>query len=313
MGSRLRCREDGTFTIVQFTDLHWQNGEPEDWRTRDLMERILDAERPDMIVFTGDIIYGGGCADPLASVRDAVAAAVASGLPWAAVLGNHDGEGAATRPELMQTLAELPGFVPGSGAEGVDGVGNTVICVEDKSGATMAALFLLDTGDYAPLPSFDGYGWIRRSQIEWFLAQSHRLREGNGNRSVPSLVFFHIPLPEHDQIWKSQICYGSRHEVPGCPRVNSGFFHAMLEAGGVMGAFCGHDHLNDYWGELGGIRLGYGRATGYQTYGWKTFPKGARVFRIRPGGDGFDTWVRLEGGDTIREPAAHVPSAAGKR
>jgi len=81
MGSRLRCREDGTFTIVQFTDLHWQNGEPEDWQTRDLMERILDAERPDMIVFTGDIIYGGGCADPLASVRDAVAAAVAAACP----------------------------------------------------------------------------------------------------------------------------------------------------------------------------------------------------------------------------------------
>ncbi|WP_276353118.1 metallophosphoesterase family protein [Cohnella caldifontis] len=312
MSAVLRCRDDGTFTIVQFTDLHWQNGEPEDLRTRELMERVLEAERPDFVVFTGDLIYGGGCADPRESLRAAAAPAAESGLPWAAVLGNHDGEGAVSRPELMKTLAELPGNANGPGAEGVDGVGNAVLCVEDTAGTAAAALYFLDTGSYSPVPEIGGYDWIRRSQIDWFLAQSRTLNERNGGRPLPSLVFFHIPLPEYEQVWKSQTCYGRRQEIPGYPRVNSGFFSAMLEAGGVMGTFCGHDHLNDYWGELGGIRLGYGRATGYHTYGRKTFPRGARVIRLRQGEPGFETWVRLDNGETIREPLAHRPAAAGR-
>jgi len=41
MGHSFPVRDDGTFKIVQFTDLHWQNGEKEDFRTRDLMEKIL--------------------------------------------------------------------------------------------------------------------------------------------------------------------------------------------------------------------------------------------------------------------------------
>lgn len=58
MSDRLRVRDDGTFTIVQFTDVHWHNGEPEDLRTEALMERVLREEAPDLIVFTGDMIDG---------------------------------------------------------------------------------------------------------------------------------------------------------------------------------------------------------------------------------------------------------------
>ncbi|MBP1963367.1 putative MPP superfamily phosphohydrolase [Paenibacillus aceris] len=43
-------RENGTFTIVQFTDLHWKNGEPEDFRTYSLMKNILELESPDLII-----------------------------------------------------------------------------------------------------------------------------------------------------------------------------------------------------------------------------------------------------------------------
>jgi 3',5'-cyclic AMP phosphodiesterase CpdA len=312
MRPALRYSHDGTFTIVQFTDLHWQNGEPEDMRTRGLMERILETEQPDFVVFTGDLIYGGGCTDPCESIRAAVAPVVDRGLPWAAVLGNHDGEGTASRPELMKTLAELPGNVNGAGAGGAEGVGNGAATLTDAAGNAAAGLYFLDTGSYSTVPGIEGYDWIRRSQIDWFLAQSRALSEQNGGRPLPSLVFFHIPLPEYEQVWKTRTCYGWRLEVPGCPRVNSGFFSAMLEAGGVMGTFCGHDHLNDYWGELGGIRLAYGRATGYHTYGRKSFPRGARVIRLRQGEQGFATWVRLDNGEAIRDPQAHAPRAASR-
>jgi hypothetical protein len=69
--------------------------------------------------------------------------------------------------------------------------------------------------------------------------------------------------------------------------------------GDVMGTFAGHDHLNDYIGELHGIRLGYGRATGYNTYGKEGFPRGARVIQLFEGERRFDTWIRLD-----EEPSA---------
>ena len=92
----------------------------------------------------------------------------------------------------------------------------------------------------------------------------------------------------------------------GGPALNSGFFAALVEAGDVMGAFCGHDHVNDYEGELFGVRLAYGRATGFAEYGREGFPRGARVIRLYEGRRRFDTWVRLEGGRP-GDPPEHRP------
>lgn len=65
-----------------------------------------------------------------------------------------------------------------------------------------------------------------------------------------------------------------------CPKINTGLFAAMHLAGNVRGVFAGHDHVNDYEGMLYGVRLCYGRATGYNTYGKDAFQRGARVIRL---------------------------------
>lgn len=55
----LQFGDDHTFKIVQFTDIHWMNGEPEDQLSRQCMDTVLDLEQPDLVVFTGDLIYSG--------------------------------------------------------------------------------------------------------------------------------------------------------------------------------------------------------------------------------------------------------------
>lgn len=55
----LAFQADETFKIVQFTDLHWKDGRPEDLRTRQLMRTVIETEQPDLVVFTGDVIYTG--------------------------------------------------------------------------------------------------------------------------------------------------------------------------------------------------------------------------------------------------------------
>ena len=55
---RLTFNKEGTFKIVQFTDIHYQHGNPKSDTALLLINRVLDREKPDMVVFTGDIVTG---------------------------------------------------------------------------------------------------------------------------------------------------------------------------------------------------------------------------------------------------------------
>lgn len=325
MPGPLRFRPDGTFTIAQFTDLHWHNGEPADQQTRALMERVLELEQPDCAVLTGDVINGKGCKDPARSWEQAVRPLVESGIPWAAVFGNHDDEGTLSRQELMQVQRSCVGCLSEPGPGDVSGVGNYWLTVygnkqvgdgsknahlEAASGAPTpgepaAVLYFLDSNSYANT-GIGGYGWIEADQIGWYRRTAVELARIHGQR-LPALAFFHIPLPEYNDVWDAHLCWGEKHEDVCCPRINSGFFAALHEMGDVMGAFVGHDHVNDYVGELHGIRLCYGRASGCATYGREGFPRGARLIRLRLDVGGFETWLRLADGSAVARQAEHPP------
>lgn len=313
MSRRLAFREDGTFTIVQFTDLHWKDGGEEDLRTRALMESILDREQPDLAVFTGDVIYTGEvsigeseCESPEHAFREAVRTVEECGIPWAFVFGNHDTEQRITREELMQVALQHPHTVTESGPKHLPG-GNYALQITDQEGNPAANLYFLDSGSYSTNPNVQGYDWISREQINWLAAESSRLNSGKEGSKLPALAFFHIPLPEYKEVWETQTCYGHKHEQVCSPVVNSGMFAALLDMGDVIGTFCGHDHINDYTGSLYGISLCYGRASGFNTYGKEGFPRGARLIRLTQSQPGFETWLRLEDGTPIMDQPAHYP------
>lgn len=305
MSKRLSFRPDGIFTIVQFTDVHWQNGEPEDLKSQELMKRVLEAERPDLVVFTGDQIRGEYCQDPFESMRQSVVAVNQSGAPWVVLFGNHDDECGATREQLLQVQQESSLCMTERGPLEITGVGNFTITIEGADQTSKAALYFIDSGTYAPGRT-DEYAWIDQSQIDWYRSESRKLTE-QSNGPLPALAFFHIPTPEYQLIWDRTICYGSKHEGVGSPKHNSGFMHAIVDCGDVMGTFVGHDHINDYWGKYEGIRLCYGRATGYNTYGLEGFPRGARVIRLQEGVRDFQSWIRLDDGSVISEQKPHMP------
>ncbi|MBP2114415.1 metallophosphoesterase family protein [Paenibacillus silagei] len=317
MNSKLSFRPDGTFTIVQFTDLHWMDGRAEDQQTRELMELVLKAEQPDLVIFTGDTIYTGPvregelpCQDPKQAFRDAVAAVVNSGVPWAFVFGNHDTENGVTYSELMEIAQESPQCLAEAGPAELAGSSNYVLEIEGAGNHAGAILYMLDTGAYSPLEQIPGYSWVRRNQMDWLAEQSARLNPGEGQAKRPALAFFHIPLPEYDEMWNTQTCYGHKYERVCAPVLNSGLFATLIEMGDVAGTFCGHDHINDFTGTLHGIRLSYGRATGYNTYGHDNLKRGARVIRLEQDHPSFDTWLRLADGSRCTEQPAHTPLSA---
>jgi len=300
----LRFRGDGTFTILQLTDLHWRNGEARDRLTRDLMSRMFEREQPDLTLFTGDLIHGLKCRDPVKSLCDSLSVAAASGAPWAAVFGNHDAEGSATRRELMDAMRGMTGCLAQAGPESVHGLSNCAIRLAGPGGSCCAVLYMLDSG---VLPVGDD--GIHPSQLEWLEREAAALALQHDGVFVPALAFFHVPLPEYDRMWRTQVCDGRKRERVSCPKVNVGAWRAMVERTGVVGTFCGHDHLNDYGGQLQRTRLYYGRVSGYHAYARWLYPRGARVIRLRAGADlrDFETWIRLHDGRKLDHPRLHRP------
>ncbi|NLN92223.1 MAG: metallophosphoesterase family protein [Candidatus Hydrogenedens sp.] len=298
----LKFREDGTFKIVQFADLHWTYGYTEDKLTGKLMRTVLDAEKPDLVVFTGDNITGGTLL-PTRSLRQVTLPCVERKIPWAAVFGNHDDEGNASRERLMEIMINLPYSLCLAGPEDIDGVGNysVVIGASQDPEKPAANLFMIDSLDYMMWEGQSRYGHIMPSQIEWFKEESARRREAAGGVVLPSLAFFHIPLPEFRQAWDSGNAIGVKQEEICDSPVNSGLFDVMKETGDVLGIFCGHDHTNDYVGEVDGIFLGYGRGSGHGTYGKEGFPRGGRVIELIEGERRFRTWHRLDTGDQVMQ------------
>ncbi|WP_138755857.1 metallophosphoesterase family protein [Paenibacillus sinopodophylli] len=311
----LRFREDGTFTIVQFTDIHWQDGRELDLMSKAAMELVLAAEQPDFVMFTGDVISTGEhsdgsycCNDPKQALRDAVASVNQRSITWGIVFGNHDTENGITRQELMDEVLKHAHTLAEPGPTHIHGVGNYVLPVLGaKDDQAAALLYCLDSGAYSSLPRVPGYDWIQHDQVQWYLETSriwnNRLQEG----VLPALAFFHIPLPEYQEVWDTKLCYGNKNEAVCAANTQAGFFAAMLAQGDVMATFCGHDHVNDYWGELYGIRLYYGRSTGFNTYGKEGFPRGARVIRLTENERNVESWLRLGDGSIVRDQKVHHP------
>ena len=122
-----------------------------------------------------------------------------------------------------------------------------------------------------------GWGCIDSATIDWYKSTSKKLETEDGEQ-LPGFAFFHIPLPEYLNMWNSEPVFGLRNEGVSCSSVNTGVYSAFKEVGNIAATFCGHDHNNDYWGDYHGIRLFYGRKSGYGGYGPPEHMKrGARV------------------------------------
>lgn len=92
----------------------------------------------------------------------------------------------------------------------------------------------------------------------------------------PALAFFHIPIPEIPQLFYNEII-GQFQEAVACSRVNSGVFQTYVSMGDVKAVFIGHDHTNDFCGNLDGIWFCYGGGFGYHGYGKAGWPRRARI------------------------------------
>ncbi|KAJ6742039.1 INACTIVE PURPLE ACID PHOSPHATASE 28-RELATED [Salix viminalis] len=301
-----------------------------DLNTTRFLKRIIQSEKPDFIAFTGDNIFGPSTHDAAESLIRAFGPAMDSELPWAAVLGNHDQESTMTREELMSFISlmdysvsqtnppvdDLSSVTEGDMTKNIDGFGNYNLRVYGAPGSHLANrsvlnLFFLDSGDREVVQGIRTYGWIKESQLRWLHSVSkgyqgqkqdnNHLEEASVCATPPAMVFFHIPIPEIQQLYNQQIV-GQFQQRISCSSMNSGVLQTFISMGDVRAAFMGHDHTNDFCGNLEGIWFCHGGGFGYHGYGKAGWPRRARIISAElekgekswMGVERISTWKRLD-------------------
>lgn len=293
----LKFNEAGEFKIVQFTDVHFKYGNPASDIALERIDEVLEAERPDLVVLTGDVIYAAPADKGMRTVLERVSV---HNVPFVVTFGNHDDEQGMTRAQLYDVIRTVPGNVQPDRGEQASPDYVLTVRSSDGKGRDAAVLYFFDSHSYSKLEGVKGYDWLTFDQVEDYRNLSASFTAANGGHPLPALSFFHIPLPEYNQAASSEeaILIGTRMEKACAPALNTGMFTAMKEAGDVMGVFVGHDHDNDYAVMWHGILLAYGRYTGGNTV-YNHLSNGARVIVLKEGLRTFDTWIDLAGGRQV--------------
>ena len=292
---------NGKFKIMQIADTQEIPAVSPD--TIKLISAALDAEKPDLVVFTGDQIKGyssffmgeKGKKNVESTLKELIRPLEQRNIPFTMTFGNHDGEAALKKPEQFEFYKQSPMFVYADAAsEGDDAT--FCLSIDDKF-----LIYIFDTHSKAP---DGGYCGVYKEQIDWY----RNIRDSY-EAPLPSLVFQHIPTPEYFDVIKKVRRFtkgavraygnhknefyaldpsntGSRDfmkESPAAPFENIGQVDAFLEKGEVLGLYVGHDHINSFVSDYKGIDLGYTQGAGFNVYG-PGYDRGVRIFDIDENG-----------------------------
>lgn len=298
---KLKFDKNGKFKIMVVGDTHIKfTDEVKMGDYLRMMDKFAEDLKPDLTVFMGDLIsfkhYKDGKTIDATEEQKRhemdclVKACVDNDIPFAAVLGNHDHDLGEWQPkELFARLSEYENFICTDEA-GVTGVGNCNVTVKHSNSEKDALnLWFIDSNCQSPLN--DGYASVEADQIAWYEKTCDELTEKNG-KVVPAFLFQHMPVVEeyhflketnkwdpyavkgtvktfkkYYKLDKSTGVKGNMGEAPCTPNISSGEFYSWKKKGDVKAAFFGHDHLNDFEGEVDGIRLLQNKSAGFHMYG----------------------------------------------
>ena len=284
------------FRILQLTDVHLGDKDNLDTHFK-FMDLTIEEAHPDMIVVTGDLFT-------FASKHTALRFfdyLDSKEVPWTVTYGNHDEQCYFSVDWLTSKLNKLSEDANShciyKDIQDDDVQGNANFAINLMIGDTLfEQLIVMDSNRYDFKTMY--YDYFKPNQIEWYKKMVEYGRSLTGGALAKSLMFYHIPLPETQQVWdmlqegNAEVTnvpfkvngvdqYGTLEEDVCCPDYNSGFFKVIDDLDYTTGMYFGHDHVNNFIINYKGVDFAYGvKATDRVYYGESKL--GGRVITLHP-------------------------------
>ncbi|XP_044346427.1 probable inactive purple acid phosphatase 16 [Triticum aestivum] len=232
-------------------------GPAQDVASDRVMATVLDAEKPDFVVYLGDLVTANNVPIPNATLYwdMAISHSRRRGIPWSTVFGNHDDMPFEWPPEWFSTAGIPPVHCPPAASmptsecsfrgtpridlmtaemnrDGADGLSRSSVGPQELwpgiSNYVLRVLSHEKQPDPALLMYFLDSGGgsypevISSAQVRWFCYQSQSL---NPDGRIPEIIFWHIPSTAYVKVApkaKTEItkpCVGSLNEEDVAPQV----------------------------------------------------------------------------------------------
>lgn len=301
--------KDSKFKIMQIADTQDTQFTSKD--TLNFMGAALDAEKPDLVVFTGDQIKNYGVTLFIGdrdkniekTIKNLLAPLEERGVSFTFTYGNHDVPKSTGDYDFQTNIYESSPCCVNKYA--LARFNKTdVMCLPiqgENSEESKFALYLIDNCS----KQADGGHGVNEEQMQAMEEMNVLLNSTSRANFVPAIVFQHVPVSEMYDILKetTKDAQGALEgnvtkrghyytvtdemkargefmlESVACPSKPNPQFEHWVSLGNIRGAYFGHDHNNCFTGTLNGIHLGYTPGAGFNVYG-PDLNRGVRIFEI---------------------------------
>ena len=257
-------KRDKDFKVLYLTDIQLHDGE-DPTITLSVIDQLVEKEQPDLIIHLGDLINDSRYYESKVNYVAVLDKIDGYGIPWAAIMGNHDYETysagydsmkkTTTSDMLIDKFMSYDNCLFTRGPANVTGKSNYIINIMDeKTHRPVHSLYLMDS---CLIGLQDSHAAFYRDAVEYSTLL-------NNGKKVESTLLTHVPLPEYavaiEQAQKVEYrnMVGSYNRNPGDLASGSKkVFQAIKELGVTKNVICGHDHDNAYYSVYEGVRLAY--------------------------------------------------------
>ena len=318
------------FRILQLNDIHIGLKDDQELQF-EFLDLTINSEqaKPDLIVINGDLFTFGN----RATAKRTFKWLDSHEIPWTVTWGNHDEQCTYSidwvtgylndlneKRENSSSSAKPESYCVFKDLQDDDIMGNANFAINlMKDGKVKEQVIIMDSNrynfgdyqgenqDYEPYTYYDAF---HEEQVDWYKDIVNYTTEKNDGTPVPSVSFFHIPLPEFQTAYDlfqsgssevEEIVKQNPNTKEGiaCPKINTGMFDAMINGHSTNGVFVAHDHKNNWALKYKGITLSFGVNSSDRVYLSKDL-LGGQVVEIHDDGS-FDIEQIFQNYDDYKE------------
>ena len=318
--TKLQFNDDGNFRIMQISDV--QDGTVLTPAAKQFLKEIIIEAEPDLVVLTGDNISAGSATVGIKAIdlqlvkygiNNYMSVFEEIGVPVAIVFGNHDAEQIVSKEEQMAFYTKYDCCLAIDEGDALYGCGTYNLPIYSSKDDSKVAynLFMIDSNMYDDVNG--GYDYVHEDQIRWYVETANALKEQNGGKAVPSMMFQHIivkeiydiieEIPAEETATREYVedngkyysfkaenyKLGALNEMPCPPSYNGGQFDAVVNQGDVVAMFFGHDHKNTFEVSYKGVDLVNSPTSGFGSYGDEG--RGVRIIDINENTTDYETSI----------------------